>query len=355
MGDPHWMVYEAIVATDLGDTDRATRVKPMALELGRRWPRWAARLWDVLITELAIALRDEVAIDELVERLTPDAGHWAVLGGGVIVHGPVSSRLGRLEAARGNLDDALSWAVQAEAEATRLGAVLWQLEARADRLTMQHALDTVDPDDMAAAIASATARGLVPIAHRLQQLTPTTIEPTNVFRRDRDVWTLAFDGLEVRMPDAKGLRDLHTLLTNPGVEVPATSLATEAYVSGDAAPVLDARAKAAYRQRLDDLDRELDRAARRGDAAKADTLEEERQALIDELRRAAGLGGRDRTLHSEHERLRKTVTARIRDTLRRLDDRHPALAEHLRSSVRTGAMCIYAPAVAVAWELGSVD
>src|SRR5262249_367588 len=135
-------------------------------------------------------------------------------------------------------------------------------------------------------------------------------------------------------------------------EVAAASLATEAPVSADAAPVLDRQAKEAYRWRLDDLDRELDRAASRGDAGRAALLEEERSAVLDELRRAAGLGGRDRTLNSERERLRKTVTARIRDTLRRLDDRHPALAAHLRDSVRTGTTCVYAPSEPVRWDLG---
>jgi hypothetical protein len=356
LGDPHWMVYEAMVATDLGDTERAQWVRPMLLDLGRLWPRWAARLWDAFDADLAIAVHDQEGIEELIGRLTPDAGHWAVLGGGVIVHGPVSMRLGRLEAARGNLDDAISWSARAEAEASRLSAVLWQLEARADRLTAQHAVGTVDAGEIAAAISNAAEHGLIPIVQRLQPLTHgTTTGGTKVFRRERDVWTLGFDGVEVMMPDAKGLRDLHTLLANPGVDIPATSLATEAYVSADAAPVLDARAKEAYRHRLDDIDRDLDRAARRGDAAKADALENEREALIDELRRAAGLGGRDRTLRSDQERLRKTVTARIRDTLRRLDERHPALADHLRSSVRTGAMCTYAPAERVRWDLGSVD
>ncbi len=76
---------------------------------------------------------------------------------------------------------------------------------------------------------------------------------------------------------------------------------------------------------------------------RAANLEKERQALLDELRRAAGLGGRDRHLNDDRERLRKTVTARIRDTLRRLDDRHPVLAAHLRASVHTGTACVYAP------------
>ena len=81
----------------------------------------------------------------------------------------------------------------------------------------------------------------------------------------------------------------------------------------------------------------------RGDAGRAENLEQERQALLHELRRAAGLGGRVRDINSDRERLRKTATARIRNTLRRLDDRHPALAAHLRASVHTGTSCAYAP------------
>jgi len=155
-------------------------------------------------------------------------------------------------------------------------------------------------------------------------LTPT---PTrNVFHRDHDVWTLVDDAVEVRTPDAKGLRDLHTLLARPGVEVPATGLATDAFVPADSTPVLDAQARTEYRRRLHDLDSELDRAALRGDAVRAATLEQERQALLDELRRASDLGGRDRAINAERERLRKRVTARIRDALRRLDDRRPRRA-----------------------------
>jgi hypothetical protein len=193
----------------------------------------------------------------------------------------------------------------------------------------------------------------MPIVERLRTLTPTTpASVTNVFRRDRDVWTIVFGGAEARLPDAKGLRDLRTLLANPGVDVPATSLATDVLVSAASPPVLDTRAKAVFRRRLDDLDRDLDRAALRGDAERAEILEKERQALLEELRRAAGLGGRDRGINSERERLRKTVTARIRDSMRRLDERHPALAAHLRASVHTGAVCVYAPAEPVTWDLG---
>jgi hypothetical protein len=67
-------------------------------------------------------------------------------------------------------------------------------------------------------------------------------------------------------------------------------------------------------------------------------------------RTATGLGGRPRRLGDDGERARKAVTARIRDTLRRLEDRHPALAQHLSDALATGAGCRYDPPEPVTWE-----
>ena len=85
------------------------------------------------------------------------------------------------------------------------------------------------------------------------------------------------------------------------------------------------------------------------DDAGAQRLDTERDGLIAELRAATGLGGRSRRLGSETERARKTVTARIRNTLSRIDERHPALAEHLHTSVTTGATCRYQPHEPAHW------
>ncbi len=178
------------------------------------------------------------------------------------------------------------------------------------------------------------------------------------FRREGDVWRLAFADRVVHLPDAKGLRDLHELLSHPGDDIAAVvlldptagpELLAARRMGGD--PVLDDEAKARYKRRLVELDEAIDRAAQRGDQTKLATFDAERRALIDELRAAAGLGGRTRRLGDEAERARKTVTARIRDTLRKIDERHPDLATHLRDALSTGATCRYAPATPTAWHL----
>jgi hypothetical protein len=173
------------------------------------------------------------------------------------------------------------------------------------------------------------------------------------FRLNGDVWTLAFAGRTVLMSDAKGLHDLHMLLSTPGREVAASVLfadgATERQLGSD--PVLDERARNDYRRRLAEIDDDIDNALARHADSHAARLEAERDALIEELRRATGLGGRARRLGDENERARKTVTARIRDVLRRLEDRHPELAAHLNASISTGSWCRYEPDPGVSWEL----
>ena len=113
-----------------------------------------------------------------------------------------------------------------------------------------------------------------------------------------------------------------------------------------------AAAKAEYRRRLDLLARQIDEVDERGAGERADHLRTERDALVRELAAAAGLGGRTRRLGDETERARKTVSARVRDTLTKIDRTHPQLAAHLRSTVRMGTTCSYVPPEPTAWRLG---
>ncbi len=184
------------------------------------------------------------------------------------------------------------------------------------------------------------------------------------FRRDGATWTLRFDGRTVHLPHTKGLADLHRLLQRPGTEVAVVDLLGSASYDGEAGgsvsadarlggdDMLDAEARARYRDHLEALDEQIDTAAALGDDARAAALDTERQALIDQLKAATGLGGRSRRLGDNAERARKSVTNRIRNTLKKIEAVHPALAAHLDGAVATGSACVYRPGPeAPHWEL----
>jgi hypothetical protein len=172
---------------------------------------------------------------------------------------------------------------------------------------------------------------------------------TAVFHREGKVWTLRYAGRTVRLPDSKGLRDLAVLVTRPGERTHVSELAGAAGLpSADLGPVADRRALAAYRERLRQVDAELDSLGEGAPAAGA--VRRERDALLAELSAAAGLGGQARTAGSPAERMRKAVTYRIRHAIAQVTEAHPELGRHLSASVRTGTWCGYAPEHPVDWH-----
>jgi hypothetical protein len=288
--------------------------------------RWRHTTMLTSEAELAAAAGDRDRCAKRYEQLQPMADEFAVVGAAVFTTGPVALQLGLLAAALGRWNDAAAHLGDAARRCDRLGAALLAARVRTELARVR----TETGGDGGG----------------------------NVFRRDGDTWTLAFGGRSVPLRDAKGLRDLAILLATPGREVAATELVTgvaDAAAAGLAAlgadPVLDDQARAAYRARLTQLDDELAEADRHHDIERSARLATERDALIDELTSAAGLGGRPRRLGDVTERARTTVTARIRDAIGRIERVHPELGRHLRASIVTGARCSYRPAETVRWSI----
>jgi hypothetical protein len=264
-----------------------------------------------------------------------------------------------LDAARQRWSEAIEGFTAARQSADLLGSRPWSLQARAALAEALLGRGSLEDKEAASRLRSEVAREAAALGmNHLAGTSPAPTVATNEFRYTGETWTLAMAGRTVHMPDTKGLRDLHVLLAAPGTEVPAVRLLNPAggqevvaasRLGGD--DVLDEEAKSRYRKRLSQLDDQIDEASLQGDETRVREYDRERSALLTELRAAAGLGGRTRRLGDEAERARKTVTARIRDTLRKLADRHPELATHLRESVSTGATCTYHPPSPTAWRL----
>ena len=178
-------------------------------------------------------------------------------------------------------------------------------------------------------------------------------------RRDGPTWVLRTPLGEARLADHNGVHQLARLLAAPGVELTALELAgrTDAPIAADLGPGLDARAKREYRRRLLALQAEIDDAEGTGDPVRSERAHVEMDALLRELKRAVGLGGRDRPTGSDAERARINVVRSLRRAIAAIGVQAPLLGAHLEASVRTGGHCLYLPdpSAALAWRVETAD
>src|SRR5262249_50245751 len=112
---------------------------------------------------------------------------------------------------------------------------------------------------------------------------------------------------------------------------------------GDAGPLLDARAKAEYRQRRAELKSELADDERANDPGAVNRIRKELELVDDQLSEAVGLGGRDRRAADQSERSRSRVARAIRGSLNSIRENDSSLGHHLSTCIRTGYLCAYHP------------
>lgn len=202
------------------------------------------------------------------------------------------------------------------------------------------------PDDVALLErigASASARG----GGRTQR--------TATLNRDGRGWVVACGDIRCRLTGTKGLRYVAELVRSPGVERHALDLvdrvegvdvgvhAVDRRRLGDAGELVDARARTAYRHRIEALRAELDEALDRGAADHAEALQVELDDLVGQLAQAFGLGGRSRRASSAAERARLNVTRALRAATARVSEALPEAGPVLDRRLRTGTYCAYEP------------
>jgi tetratricopeptide (TPR) repeat protein len=178
---------------------------------------------------------------------------------------------------------------------------------------------------------------------------------TAALARDGKWWIASCEGTHARLQDTKGLRYLAELVARPGCERHALDLVDQVEgvapagevdrrALGDAGEVLDSRARAAYRHRIEELRADADEALALGDLDAAEARQAELDQLVRQLARAFGLGGRHRRAASAAERARLNVTRALRAAIARLVEAIPGAGAVLDRRVRTGLYCAYEPA-----------
>jgi hypothetical protein len=281
-----------------------------------------------ILGEVWAATGERERLEELYPLLLPYADRFVIATAIMLCTGPAAYPLGLVAAALGKKAEARAHLEAAIALATRAGAEPYrQLSAEALRR-----LDGERP---------APARATAPAA-------PPALT------REGELWSIVWAGETAKLKHSKGLVFLAELIRQAGRELHVTELiALEAagdadapdvgLSAGDAGELLDAKARAAYQVRLEELEDTLREAESFGDRARAAKARAEREAIADELARAVGLGGRSRKAASATERARINVQRRLRDVIGRIREQSPALGGHLEAFVRTGLYCSYRP------------
>ena len=134
----------------------------------------------------------------------------------------------------------------------------------------------------------------------------------------------------------RGVPSVDHVLQQPGVEMHCLELADRPAEPGEESPVLDARANREVRERLRELQQDIEDADAAHDLARAERAREELDRIVEVMAGALGLGGKSRALGSAAERARSAVTWRIRSAIKKIVKVHPRLGRHLENSIRTG-------------------
>jgi predicted ATPase len=354
-----------------GDPSSAVVRTQTGLEISSQYPGAWGRgycLWNAALARLAVG-DDDAAIALLTEEIdlasTSGFGIGEMVGCNVM--GEIWEARGELDTSRGFLERALQLRREVGAAAvptlttappighlhgampTALLAVARVAHKQGDLATVSKLLREGLPlaEEMREVV---TAQQMVELLRETSQAEPTQ---RAMLRPEGGVWRIDFNGTNVHVPDLKGLWHLRELVSRPHEFVPALALvgasSEEPISQGDTGPLLDREALRQYRRRLAELDDDLDDAVVRGDADRQAKRSAERDALIGELKRATGLGGRPRRSGSPAEKARLNVTRTIRHAITDLSTRVPELAEHLDESIVTGVSCCYQPRTNIVW------
>jgi hypothetical protein len=300
----------AFVWACLGRADRARTLvhtfHAPALDDLPRDVNWLLTLQCVL--EAALAADDREVVASAFRLLRPYEGRAVFNAGAVMFHGVTDDPLSRAAGLLGDLGTADRLRAQALATYERLGAQWWLRRLAADP-------------------TSSSRMVLRPI--------------------DGGVWLVGPEQNAVPVRALRGFGYLRELLRHPGREISVLDLAgggTPVVDQPGLGEALDKRALVAYRERLRQLDAEIAEAEDWSDTGRLDAARAEREALIDELARATGLGGRARTAAgSSRERARIATRKAVSAAVDRIAAVDQTLADHLRRSIRTGLSCSYEP------------
>lgn len=179
----------------------------------------------------------------------------------------------------------------------------------------------------------------------------STFQPqkfAGTFLKDSEFWQMEYEGKSVLLPEVKGFFDISELLANPEKEVHCSDL-MGSILTESPEFLMDETARKQYRNRILEIQQELDEAETNNDTAVSLKLQEEYDNLLSHLSSSMGLRNKPRKTGDSNEKARSAVTWRIRNAIRKIENVHPELGKHLAVSLKTGTFCSYKPEKPVTW------
>jgi tetratricopeptide (TPR) repeat protein len=278
------------------------------------------------LLEGALAIKDAEIVSDVLTLLEPYAGRAVINAGAVMFHGVTDDTLGRAAALLGSRSDAEQLCATALATYERIGAVWWR-----DRLQQA----TQQP----------------------MKVPGQSITTVHMHEQSGGLWLIGRVGHQMTLPNLRGLHHLQALVARPNTAIDVLHLVKAdggMALDEPGVDLIDDQARRAYRARLIEVDHDIDEASTESDLGRLERLTDEREALLEQLRAATGIGGRSRTTGSSRERARIAVRKSIMAAVARVAESDPWLGRHLRNHVRTGSECRYEsdPDHPVRWVVG---
>jgi len=341
---------------------------------------------DTVIWPLAVGIAAEVAagldhpqVPELLDLIRPLAGRAVVPAAATIPWlGTYDRLIGLLELRLGNIDAAHVALETSLRQHESMRARPWIARSHAAlALTcdLRGELDEAATHRRRAArIAEELAMGDVLVIGDYSTAGPRSTRDTaqtdradaalgvGTFQRVGTSWQIGLEGRMHTHRHLAGLAQLHLLVEHPGVDWHVLDLYGQTNASAtvseqDSGPVLDEAARSSYQRRYQELAHERDRLDGSSDLAALEQIDDEIDALEDELVKAFGLGGRARRLDDPAERARVNVKRSITRALATIAEMDSSTADHLHHRITTGRFCRYSPDLArpIVWTTAPPD
>ncbi|MFI6483535.1 hypothetical protein ACIBH1_36785 [Nonomuraea sp. NPDC050663] len=360
--DNSYLAALAVAAAEAGEHRQAAgalaRLRRSGLASLPRSSTWLATMFGVV--EAANLLHDAETAAAAYELLMPYAHLPLVASLGVTCFGSAQHALGVAALTTGDPQRAiehLKLAVRGNLAMGHWPAAVLSRVRWAQALMLRARTGDAAEAGRQLEVAACEAAGLgmtVPGERELHaaimNAVPQAQRPLIECRREGRWWRVGLGARSVDVKHSLGMEYLAVLLANPRYEVPAIELAAGPVPSQEAVaaagitqPTLDETAVRAYRERLSQLQEEIDDHEAAHDTVRAEQLRVERDWLLEGLASATGLDGRIRSFTGNEERARISVGKAIRRAIERIASADAILGGELHVTIHTGRLCRYQP------------